>query len=288
MDDSIKGLTLGFLALLVLHGSLQRRARRDAEHQVRAAFHQTGTIRAEVVPRGMFGLLASDIWAVDLYGHDVRSDTIPFYRYPREGWKGSIRHLRLHLSKLTLAGLSIDRMEVDVPFVTYDLGEALYRDRLVIRDAGTGPVEVWVDEAGLESFLSKKYKHTLSDVFVSIFNNQLYLSATLTLFGAKSHIEASGAVAPRDGRFLDLVQPDIRINGNPAQSALIQGILSRINPVLDADRDLHMRGFLSMERVRFEGRKLVVDGLITIPLPPAPVVTAPIQSASELVSPRMP
>lgn len=266
MDDAIKGLTLGFFSLLILHGSLQNRARRDTERYVSAAFNHTGTVRAAVAPRGMFGLLVDDIWAVDVFGEGVVCDYLPFYREPKAGWKGHTRHLRLHLTNFTLAGLPIDSMEADVPFVKFDYAEALYHDRLVIRNADAGRMEVTIGEAGLTAFISNKFKQTLSDVNIVISNNQLTLSANLLLLGTGTKLDASGSIAPRDGRYLDLIQPEIRINGKPAQPTLLKGILSRINPILDAEKDLNVGGFFMMDRVRFQGQEVIVDGTVTLPL----------------------
>src|SRR5437588_12218578 len=105
MDDTLKNLTFGLLALLVLHGGLEQRAKRDINRQVRETFAYTGQVRTTIEPRGMLGLLASDIYAVDVYGERLRTDRLPFYLYPRAGWKGRIQHLRLHPSDVTLSGL---------------------------------------------------------------------------------------------------------------------------------------------------------------------------------------
>src|SRR5579871_968435 len=148
MDDTLKVVTVSLFALLSLHFSLERRARDDATRQVNQAFHSTGSLHSTVESRGMLGMLANDVWSVDLYSDHQTSDQLPFYLYPRSGWKGHIRHLRLHVTHFTLSGFPVDRLEADIPFVTYDLGHAMYHDRLHIRSSGIGPAEVQDGRAG--------------------------------------------------------------------------------------------------------------------------------------------
>src|SRR5438105_2149964 len=115
MDDTLRNVTFGLLAFFILHGSLEQRARRGAERQVSEIFNHTGHVEARLTPRGLLGLEAANFWAVDVYGEGVSAERLPFSVFPRGGWKGSIRHLRLHLKRFTLAGLPIRSFEADIP-----------------------------------------------------------------------------------------------------------------------------------------------------------------------------
>ena len=152
MDDTLKTIIFGFLGTIVFHAGLEKRAERDATRQVASAFHNTGTIRSVVESRGMFGALANQLFAIDIHGSGLSTAQLPFVAFPRAGWKGHIRHLRLHFDNLTLKGLPINRFEADIPNVTYDLGHALYKDRLVIRGAGIGPASVHISAEGRTAF----------------------------------------------------------------------------------------------------------------------------------------
>lgn len=138
MDDTLKNVTLGLFGLFALQGGLEARARQDATRQVVNAFHQTGTIQTRVTSRGALGLLVNDLWAVDIFGEHVRANQLPFYVRRRSGWKGSIRYLRLHFTDFTLNGYTVDRFEGSVPFAKYDLGHALWKRHLWLRDAKAG------------------------------------------------------------------------------------------------------------------------------------------------------
>src|SRR5581483_3041399 len=265
MDDLLKNLTIGLFAFLIVHRGLEDRARHATARQVREAFDNTGSVWEKIEPRGMLGLFASDVWAVDIYGKGIRTERLPFSLYPRPGWKGSIRHLRLHLTDFTLAGLPIDRFEADVPFVTYDIGHALWKDRIVLRDAGTGCAEVRVSAQGLRSFLLRKYETRLSDVLIWQQNRKIYLRGTFSLFAAPLPFVASGRFAPRAGRYIDLIEPTFFLNRAPATPQMTEFILKQINPVLDTERDLGLGGFFTIETVEIGEDGLRIRGQTTIP-----------------------
>ncbi len=277
MDDLLKNLTFGLFALATFHAGLEQRIRHDAARQVTAMFHDTGPVQVRVEPRGMFGLVANDIWVVDIYGQHLRTERMPFSLYPRHGWKGSIRHLRLHLTDFTLAGLPIERLDADVPFVTFDIGEAAWKDRIVLRGAGTGPAVVQVGAAGLRAFLFKRYTQTLSDVEVWWQNRKLYLSGRVRLFAGPVPLIASGRLVPREGRYLDLADPVFMLNNAPVSPALAALILRQINPVLDVERDLNLGRSFQLTEAAIGDTGLILRGQATIPVAeePSPLSHSP-------------
>lgn len=264
MDDLLKGLTVGLFSLFVIHFGAQDRVRFNAERQVRESFENTGTVRVTVAPRGALGLYASDIWAVDVYGRGQQAARLPLVLSPKPGWKGSIRHLRLHLTDFTLAGLPIERFETDIPFVTYDIGHAAWKGRLVMRDAGSGPASVRVGVDGLRAFVDRKFKSTLSDVVIRTENQRIHLSCTMQVFGPV-RLLASGSLTTRMGRYLDITDPVFLANGSPLSAQMTASILQQFNPVLDAEKDLGLEGYFDMKSVEIGEGFVLIRGQASIP-----------------------
>jgi hypothetical protein len=273
VDDTLKIVTVGFFAFLTFHASLERRAARAADSQMHESFHSTGTVRSVVESRGMFGLLANDIWSIDIYSEHQQSDRLPFYIYPKSGWKGSIRHLRLHFSEFSLAGLPIERMEADIPFATYDIGNALYKNRLVLRGAGEGPALVQVSELGLQVFIQRKYPRLMRDVHVEIATGHVTISGKLALFNGFSPFSVTGTLCPRDGRYLDLTDPVVALDGKPLDARAALALLKTINPVLDNDTDLKLGGFFHLSSVDVGQGILSIRGAATVPRAPLDATT---------------
>src|SRR5690242_4781629 len=118
MDDVIRTLSVGLFALLAIHGSLEKRARRDVTRAVAAGFESGGSLHTTLAAEGPLGLFASRISVVDVYGDGLSTSRVPFEVIPRSGWSGHIDHLRLHLTGLRLVGLPVNRLDVDLPDVT--------------------------------------------------------------------------------------------------------------------------------------------------------------------------
>jgi hypothetical protein len=268
MDEVFKNLTIGFLAYVIVNNGLWQRARHDAAQQAREAFQHTGTIRASVEARGIFGYFANDLWAVDIYGKNQQAERLPIYVYPRGGWKGRIRHLRLHLTDLMLSGQPVERFEADIPFAKYDLGWAAWKDRLLLRGADVGAAEVQIGAAGLRAFVLRKYHKILSDIEIAFPNKKIALSGHLAAFGVPTPFSATGQLAARDGRYIDLIDPEIRLNGvrlSPQNAAVV---LSQINPVLDAVADFNLGDAFVIRDVEIGATAVLIRGSLTVPTAP--------------------
>ncbi|HLJ55995.1 MAG TPA: DUF2993 domain-containing protein [Chthonomonadaceae bacterium] len=266
MDDTAKALVLGFLGLIVVHAGLERRARHDAARQLDGAFHHSGALRLSVEPRGMLGALGNRLYAIDVTGTGQSIDKMPFASIPRSGWKGEIRHLRVHLDSLTLKGLPVERLDADIPNVTYDIGQALYKDRLVIRGAGEGPATVRIGADGLRRFIDRKYGQTVTDVAVAFRGGRVQITGDLMFLGAKAPFVALGDMTTRSGRYVDLAQADVTLNGKPLSPDLVQAIIRQLNPLLDIADDLGLAGYLKLTSVSVGADAVTVYATATIPV----------------------
>lgn len=269
MDDTLRNLAFGLFAFVVFHSSLETRARHDARRQVARSFNNTGSIQVNLIPRGPFGLELSDLYRVEVIGRGVVSDRLPFYIYPKPGWKGSIRHLNLDLIDFTLAGLPIRELTADIPNATYDIGHAIYRGHLVLRGSGEGPARVRIGPDGLKAFLFKKFNKTLSDVQVFINPGKIELTGQASLlFRPKAALRAEGRLAVRAGRYLDLIEPTMFLDGRPLSPTFIDAVLHQVNPVLDTYKDLNLGGFFTMEQVLIVKDEVIILGRVGLPTAP--------------------
>lgn len=265
MDDTLKSVIYGFLGLIVFHAALEKRATDDTNRQVREAFRGNGTVRTNVEPRGMFGAFANRFYSVSVHGIGLQTDQLPFVTVPRPGWKGQIRHLRLRFDQLLLKGLPVEHFLADIPNVSYDLGHALYKDRLVIRGAGEGLASVEIRADGLRLFVLQKYRGTLDDIEVSFRDNKVAIRGRLLFLGASAPFSAIGELDARDGRYVDLVRASAEMNGRPVSPAALEDILRRLNPVLDISADLALEGYLTISRVEIGTSSIVITGKAAIP-----------------------
>jgi hypothetical protein len=174
--------------------------------------------------------------------------------------------LRLHLTDFELKGLPIRRFYADIPFVKYDLGHALYKNRLHFRAAGEGPAEVEVGTDGLKAFVLGKYRDTLSDVEVVITAQKINLSGKYRLIADPSPFQATGRLQIREGRYVDLIDPEITVGGIPLTRRNAERLLQRLNPILDVETDLGLKGFFRMTEVLLGDNRITIRGRMTVPL----------------------
>ena len=139
---------------------------------------------------------------------------------------------------------------------------------MVLRGTGSGPATVAVDGDGLRAFIGRKFSNTLSDVTVRFVNRQVIIEGKANLLGSLNPIFTTGVLVPREGRYLDITEPQIRINGTLVTPAVTESLLKQINPVLDTDTDLGLGGYFVMERVDVGDDEIVITGRASIPIAP--------------------
>lgn len=265
MDTTVRNVLLGIFGLFAVHASLEKRISHDATQQVFESFNYTGSVHSTAESRGIFGIFRSDLYAVTINADGLKSERLPFEAYPRSGWKGSIRHLRLHLTNLTLKGLPIDRFDADIPFVKFDIRHAIYHDRILIRRAGFGPASARISTDGLRLFILAKYSKTLSDITVKIEDGKVIIRGKANVLGSSLDITATGELLPREGRYLDLRKPEITLNGKPLSETSTESILKNLNPILDLERDVNLGRYFILSSVEIDTNAIVIHGTATVP-----------------------
>ena len=266
MDDTTKSVAIGLVAALLFHGLLENRAHHASLREMREAFLSGGELQARVVAEPPFYLFGNRIEILDLYGDGVKSEKLPFMQFPSAGWKGSISSLRLHITHSTLKGLSIERLEAVIPDVRYDLGWAINRNRLKIRSAGTGSVDLWVSTDAITEFTRKKYSQSMRDVAVTVIGERMMVRGTALMMGAKAQIEVQGSLMPRDGRYVEISNPQVILNGKPVNSDVAVRLVSGVNPVLDIDKDFDIGNFMRVQSVKIEGVLVHIHGTASVPI----------------------
>lgn len=264
-DDLWKALGIGIFGLFVVHGNLEPRVRRDAVEQVQEGFQKTGTVRASVKARGMLGYLANDLYSVDIYGKDNRAKTLPFQVYPRGGWKGSIRHLRVHLENFDLNGVKVSGLEADVPFVKYDITRAMVHGRLHFRGAEPGTATVTLSPENVQGFLVKRFGALVSDAHVVFEQGKVVITGRLLVLASRKPFRSVSGLGIREGK-IELVNTEFFLDDKPVPSISLAGIMKQLNPVLDVERDLRMQGVLSLKSVAVTPSGIRVDCDLRLPI----------------------
>jgi hypothetical protein len=236
MSDTLKDATVTLLGLALFAGYVANRAEHAIVHDL-ARTMKGGTLNATVHPRGLFGLLIGQADRVVVTGHGFRSDQSPFEITRGTGIRGRVRSLRFDFHDITLRGLPVRHFRAELPNVTLDIGRAFFDERIIVRAAGEGTTEAVVNGADLAVFLARKFPQ-LRNIVVDLRPGVAAVTADTGLLGAKTKIEASGRLAVRDGRFIEITDPVMKMNGKEVTPAFALNILKSINPILDTAKDI--------------------------------------------------
>ncbi|HLV80564.1 MAG TPA: hypothetical protein VKT32_09795 [Chthonomonadaceae bacterium] len=192
-------------------------------------------------------------------------NSLPFLLTPGAGAEGRIHHLQLRLRDFTLSGLPVARFDADVPGIRFDIGRTLRRKEVVLSRAGSGLAEAHITPEGLRAFISGKYEQTLSDVLIWTQNRKLFIQGQVRLFGAPTPFTASCALAPRDGRYVDLTQVMVWMGSARLSARNADAITAQFNPVLDIVSDLGLGGYLTLSGVEIGDGFVTLRGQATLP-----------------------
>lgn len=265
MDGWLKGLAIGLFGLLVFHDGLVKIGSHAVARRVRqTAGSNTGQIRAQIYPRGLLGLFVQDIHALRVQARGVAVERLPFFLSAPRGHQGRIRFLQVHFADFTWASLPVVRLEAVVPDVGYDLHQAFWRQRLVLRRADPGVAKVHVDAGGLETFLARKYRTFLSEVKVHLLRDRVRLEGDINLLGVRSHLLAEGRLDHREGRYVDVVDAILLVNRSPIPEDTARALLRRFNPILDLEADLGLGRVFAISALEIGDGVLVMRGPFVI------------------------
>lgn len=273
MDDTWLDLSMVGLAFLIIHLGLSRQAKMDALHQAQSLFSGEGAVYVNIQPRGLFGFEANDLYSVTINTFHKTLDKIPFYAFPKTGWKGSIRRLQLNCHDLIMAGYPVSIFRAELPYVTYDLGYALYQGRLVLRGAGIGVGEVTLSAKDLHAFIAKKYIGLFSRFEVDVLPNaKVCVMGLLHFLGSELPVRILGQLVIDDsGSAIRLEEASICLNGKPLEAQSSKLLLSRINPVVDLNNDLGIGKFFFMTSLHTKDNFVVIKGACKLPIAPKDV-----------------
>ncbi|HXG24627.1 MAG TPA: hypothetical protein VNJ09_08750 [Chthonomonadales bacterium] len=263
MNDPLKDAAIAFFGLALLQGLIAHRIERAVERDIGRSV-RGGQIRAAVEPRGMFGLLVGQSYRTRVKACGFQGELLPIRLIPDGGPRATTRLLELDFREITVRGVPIRHLKAEIPFVTVDISKALFDERIVVRSAGEGRAEAVLDAAGLRIFIERKFPQ-FKNVQVHLSPDVAQLNAETLVLGVTTRLEAKGKVIPAEGRYLNLVDPSVSMNGKEATPEFTQNLLNRVNPIVDLETDLGIGDYIYMAEARLGPGILTIRGRATVP-----------------------
>ncbi|MCS7273623.1 MAG: hypothetical protein NZ550_05695 [Fimbriimonadales bacterium] len=257
-----------WIAIIAIALTIGRGALREVEKTAAREIRQrigSGTIRVRIEPDGIDGLLRGRLHRLTVYARDFTLNGLPFTLEPERPRTGLIKQFVLLIENASLRGLRAEYATAIIPEVFYDRSLALAKRIFRLSATGVGACEIVVNEHDLAAYIRAKYARFIREVAVQISPQQTVVQGVALLLGSEVRFRAVGKLAPREGRFLDLAEMQVDIEGAslPAQSAEL--LRQFLNPIIDVERDLGLYDGLAIDVVQSEVGRMRAQGRVWIP-----------------------
>ncbi len=259
-----------WLAIFAIVLTLGRGALREVEKTAAREIRQRlggGEIQVKIEPDGVDGLMHGRLKRLTVRARNFTLNGLPFTLEPGRPQSGRIQQFVLLIENASLRGLRAERATAVIPNIGYDKGLAVAKRIFRLSATGVGACEIVVNETDLAAYIRRKYAPSVREVAVQITPEQTTVQGVVTLLGSEVRFRAVGKLAPRDGRYLDLAEMEIAIEGAnlPPESANL--LRQFLNPIIDIDRDLGLYDGMAVERVQSESGRMHALGKVWIPRP---------------------
>lgn len=257
------------VALIVIISAAKeytRRLERAAERQILQQLGGNGQVQVRIQPRwGAVGVLLARAETIRVHASGFRTAQMPFFtELPVPAWRGEADSVQIVLEDFHLGGLPVRRLEATIPGVSLDSRAAAFRLRIRLFGAGWGTGWVTIDEEGLSEFVRRRLPEVQSPR-VWITSSEIRLSGELMALLTPWRFEAWGKVGVRNGRQVVIENMQISMEGEQLPPAVVQKVITALNPVLDVERDLRLSSAFVVERVELKDGFLKLIGRATVP-----------------------
>ena len=255
---------LGLAAVVGLGAGTLRKFERRAEADIAARLEgEEKRVKLRVSYPGLLSPALGEVREAKVEASNFSVVGLPFLREPWRSSRGKIERLIVDLRDFELTGLPVERLRASIPSVRFDLGHASKRGEIRISRSGRGRAEVRLKPEGIAAWIMRRTP-SLRGVVGRIEDGKLGLSGRVRFAGFEVPFDVLSDVGG-EGPRLSLVKPRIQLAGIAAEGARADELVKALNPVVDADRDLALRGAVGIERVRVEDGKIVATGSVVLP-----------------------
>ncbi|MCC7229068.1 MAG: DUF2993 domain-containing protein [Fimbriimonadaceae bacterium] len=211
-----------------------------------------------------FQAMAGRIKSATISASEFSTDGLPFFTEPYGSKRGRLDELKISLTNFQLTGLKVKRLDARITHCRFDLGLAQRRGQIRLTESGTGTGTVEVDQADLLDYIH--FKHPLlKEVSLQFSQDKVFISGQSRFLSFDAFVEIESRLEPVGGNRIELVDANIKVNGQEANPNSRKTILGLINPVLDLDKDLKLFGALYMNKIEIHGKTLRAEGIAKIP-----------------------
>lgn len=241
-----------------------RRFERTAERDIAARLQgEEKKVRLRVTYPGILSPAIGEVSKAEVTASRFSVVGLPFLSEPWRSSRGKLDRLVVDLRDFQLTGLGVARMTASIPDVRFDLGHASKHGQIRIARAGVGRAEVWLRPQEIAKWLMRR-SPGLREVTATIEDGKLRVLGRARFAGFEIPFDVLSRLNG-DGPRLLLDKPRILLGGIAAGGSNVDELVRALNPVVDTDRDLALRGAVGIRRVTVRDDLVIASGTVVLP-----------------------
>jgi hypothetical protein len=172
---------------------------------------------------------------------------------------GKVGSVAIHCCDFRVNDLPVDRLDITVKDIRYDLWKALWRRRLEIIRVGDSYAEASLKARGLTRMLAPRLKW-LENLRLTFTDGRINISGDAR-FGLAIPVRLSCALAAVGGQ-IHAVDPKVRVSVVPLPSFIVTRLLDDINPLVDLNEKGEGPFTLGIDEIRITPQALWIHSLL--------------------------
>lgn len=167
--------------------------------------------------------------------------------------------LRFRARQFTVADLPIQELTVQMPQVHLGIAKVFSEEGARLVRGAHFPVTIKLDDQGLATYIRKKQPQ-FSSFVLNLREGRVEVKMNYALLGVPMPIAVVGRLALVGETQIHLVDPQVRVNGQPLDPQIAEPIVAQFNPVFDAQRDLQLPVRVKLSAVTVKEKQVLLEG----------------------------
>lgn len=251
----MEALIAALLAAILGALGISDKVERGVETQLRRSLGQVQQVNVEI-HRGHRSLLSRQVDSIDITLAGFEARGLPAAGLTIGGGGdlvGKVGKVAIHAHRFRVNDLPVERLEITIADIRYDLWKALWRRKLEIIRIGDSYAEAWLDPDALSRMLAPRIKQ-IDNLRLSFHHGRISVSGYKRI-GVRIPVRLTCSLSASDGRIY-IVEPQAHVSVVPVPGFITARLIEEINPLVDLNEGQQGPFQLKIERIRIAPESL--------------------------------
>lgn len=253
MEALIAALLAAILGGMGMSGKVER----GVEGQLRQQFPDAKQIKVEV-HRGHRSPFSRQIDVVDITVGGFEARSMPGGLEIGGGGDlvGKVGSVSIHASDFRVNDLPVDRLDVTIKDIRYNVWKAVWRGKLRIMRVGDSEAEISLKARALTKMLAPRIKQ-VENLRLTFDEGRIIITGDARV-GVHIPVRLTCGLASVGGGKIYVVDPKAHVSVVPVPSFIVSRLLDEINPLVDLNEQQQGPFMLEIDRIRITPRALSI------------------------------